>query len=210
MNLYEIDRIAVHGASRLHRLPAGWKLLGVAAVIALVLAMPWWPLHVGVLAAVLLLAVSARLPMPVLLGLTAYPLIFLAILFFSMDGLTPAGAVRLALPVLAITATIITLLLTTSFPALFNALGRVLPAVLVAALFFTYRALFILATGLTNMHTAIHLRGGMSWKHPVRSLRNLGMGLGHLLVHVIETSQRMADNLAIRGFKNRVYTLGKW
>ena len=208
MHLYEIDRAAVSGTGPLHRLPAGVKLLLLAVLIALLLSVRSLPLHAGVLLGLLLLALLARVPLVLMLELTAYPLIFLAIIFFSIDGLTLPAALGLAARVLAITAAVILLLLTTSFPALFAALGRVLPGALVAALFFTYRALFILAVSLANIRTALRLRGGLDWRHPLRSLTNLGKALGHLLVDVVEMSQRMADGLTLRGFQHRIYSSG--
>lgn len=206
MNIYLIDQIAVTGKSWLHRLPAWSKLLALVAIIAVALAMPRIPVLTGLLALVLVLALSARLPFAVLLPLTLYPVLFLAILFFSVRDLTLAAGLVVGLRVLAITASVIVLLLTTSYPAIFDALGHVLPAVLVAALFFTYRSLFILATSFTDLRTAMHLRGGVSWRHPIKTLRNLGMALAHLLVHAIETSERVADSLRIRGFRNRIYS----
>jgi biotin transport system permease protein len=211
MNIYDIDRISVLGTSLLHRLPAWVKMLALAALITVVLSLPSLPVHAGILLAMIVLALLARVPMGLMLGLTAYPLIFLIIIFFSVEDLTLAIALGLSVRVLAITAGVILLLLTTSYPAIFAGLGRVLPAPLVAALFFTYRSLFILAVSLSNMRTALHLRGGLEWKkHPLLALRNLGLGLGHLLVHAIEISQRMADSLTVRGFHNRIYTLGRF
>jgi len=209
MNIHDIDRVSVMGRSWLHRLPAWTKLLALAAVIALVLIIPALSLHAAVLLAMLALAATARLPMGMMLGLTAYPLIFLALIGLSIEGLTPGMALALSARVLALTAAVVLLLLTTSYPAIFAALGRVLPAPLVAALFFTYRSLFILSVCLANVRTALHLRGGMHWRHPYRAIRNLGLGLGHWLVHAIEISQRMADSLTVRGFQNRIYTPGR-
>lgn len=209
MDLYRIDFVAVTGRGALHCLPAWAKLLGLAAVIAVVLAVPSWPLHAGLFAGLLLLAVLARVPLGLLLGLTAYPLIFLAFLAFSIEGLTVWVAVALAARVLAITAAVVLLILTTSFPALFSTLGRVLPGSLTAAFFFTYRALFILSVCLTHARTALHLRGGLNWRRPLHSLSNLGRVLAHVVVHAIETSQRVADNLTVRGYADRIYDLGR-
>lgn len=209
MDLYEIDRIAVAGRSWVHRLSATVKLLALLAIIITVLAIPSLPLHAAIALGVLLLAVSARVPMPTMLGLTGYPLLFLAVIFISIEQLTVMMVVVMTVRVLAITASVILLILTTSFPALFGALGRVLPDAFVAALFFTYRAFFILSTCIINVRTAIHLRGGMSWRRPLRSLTTLGRALAHVLGHAIETSQRVAENLTVRGYNNRIYYLGR-
>lgn len=127
MDLYELDYLAVSGQSWLHRLPAGVKLLALAGVLAVVLSIHSLPLYAGVLAVVLLLAASARLPLLTLIALTLYPLVFLAMLMISIEHLTVLSAATLAMRVLASTASIILVLLTTSYPAIFGALGRVLP-----------------------------------------------------------------------------------
>ncbi|MHB9131407.1 MAG: energy-coupling factor transporter transmembrane component T family protein [Armatimonadota bacterium] len=209
MDLYYVDYLAVSGRSWLHRLPAGVKLISLLVIIAGVLALHTLPVYVAVLGGVLLFAVSARLPLRTYLALSSYPLVFLLIMFFSADQLTVRSVLTLAVRVLALTASVVLVLLTTSYPAIFAVLGRVLPSGLVAALFFTYRALFILSTCLINVKTALHLRGGMNWRHPMVSLKNLGNGLAHVLIHAIEMSQRVAESLVVRGFNNRIYSLGR-
>lgn len=209
MDLYAIDYLAVSGRSWLHRLPAGIKLILLALIIAVLLVFQTLPVALAALGAVLLLALSARVRLRTLFPLALYPLIFLLVLFFSVQHLTLLIVLNTVARVLAITMSIVLVLLTTSFPALFGALGRVLPGSLVTALFFTYRAIFILSTSFVNMQTALHLRGGINWRHPRASLRNLGMALAHVLVHAIEMSQRMAEVLTVRGFQNRIYALGR-
>lgn len=209
MDIFYLDYVAVSGTSGLHRAPAWAKLLALAAMIALLLAASSLYLYAGVLLLCLVLAASARLSLPAYLGLTAYPLLFLALLLFSIDGLTWRVALGLGLRVLAISGGVLLLLFTTSYPAIFAALGRVLPGPLVAALFFTYRSLFILYSSLTNVRTALHLRGGIDWRHPLATLRNIGTALAHLLVHAIEMSQRMAESLTVRGFQQRISHLGR-
>jgi biotin transport system permease protein len=209
VDLYYLDYLAVAGHSWLHRVPAVIKLLALAALLGVVLSLPLLTVSAGVFVGVLLLAMSARLPMLTVLTLAAYPLIFLVLLFLSIERPSWLMLLGMALRVVAITASVIVVLLTTSYPAIFSILGRVLPAPLVAALFFTYRALFILSVSLTNVRTALHLRGGVNWRRPRASLINIGTALAHLLVHAIEMSQRMADSLIVRGFHNRIYTLGR-
>ncbi len=207
MNLYHIDYLAVSGTSGLHRTPAGVKLCVLAGVIAVLLTWRTVPVAFSTLGALWLLAAFEDLPLRTLLALVSYPLVFLAVLLISVQHLTVAGALPLVLRVLALTSAVVLLLLTTTYPAIFSALGRVLPSGLVTALFFTYRALFILSGSLDNARTALHLRAGLSWRHPAATLRNLGTALAHVLVEAIELSQRMAENLTVRGFDNRIYTL---
>ena len=208
MDLYAIDYVSVSGRSWLHRLPAGAKMVALVLLLAVLLPTRVATVPAAALAGLVLLAWSARIPMRLFLLLMLYPLLFLAVLMASLSAVSAPAVMLVMARVLAITAAVVLFLLTTSFPALFALLGRVLPGFLVAALFFTYRSLFLIARGVANVRTALHLRGGVDWRHPIASLRNLGMALGHLLVHVIDSAERMADSLRVRGFANRIYFLG--
>lgn len=54
--------IAVPGSSWLHRLPAGWKVGGLAVATVAMYLLGTWPLAMGALAASLLVLASARVP----------------------------------------------------------------------------------------------------------------------------------------------------
>ena len=209
MDIYSVDYLAVSGHSWLHRLPARVKLIALAIIIAVVLAMHLLVVSAAVLAGMLLLAVSARLPLRIVIALICYPLVFIVLLVLSLQHATVWMLVPLVTRVLALTASVILVLLTTSYPAIFNALGHVLPGGFVTALFFTYRSLFIIGGSIANVQTALHLRGGISWRRPITSLKNYGAALAHVLIYAIELSQRVAENLTVRGFQNRIYSLRK-
>ncbi|MEN6370699.1 MAG: energy-coupling factor transporter transmembrane component T [Armatimonadota bacterium] len=207
MDVYYIDYISVSGASWLHKAPAGLKMVVAAVMIGVLLWLRYIWILSAIFAAVVVIALSARLPIKLLAVLALYPLFFLIIVFLSTAGLNVYSVSMLMLRVLSITEIVILFLLTTSYPTVFGVLGRVLPGVLVAALFFTYRSIFVISQSLSDISIALHLRGGIDWKHPGPSLGNLGRVLGHLLVDTIDSSERKADSLRIRGFVNRVYYL---
>jgi len=207
MNLYAIDYAAISGASWLHRLPAGAKLVALVVIIGWLLPLELVPVAALVFVAELGVAVSARLPLRIFLAFTVYPLFFLALLFFSTGDLTPAAVLALLFRVLDITAATLCLFFSTSYTAIFAAISRIMPSFLVAALFYTYRSIFVIADSITDARTALHLRGGAGWRHPLVSLQNVGAAIGHFLVHAVDISQRMADGLTVRGFHNRVYFL---
>jgi len=205
MDLHYIDYVSVARKSWLHNLPAGTKMLGFVGIVALLLASTSIYIEVGVAVGILGMAIFARVPMKIFLGLALYPVFFLFVLYLSIEGETLSTALFLGFRVLAVTESAILLLLSTSFPSIFKVLGRVLPDFLVAALFFSYRSIFVLSDSMSDVQTAMHLRGGFSKKRPLWTIRHFGTAIGHFLVHSIDSSQRMADGLRLRGFKNRVY-----
>jgi energy-coupling factor transporter transmembrane protein EcfT len=200
VDLYYIDYISVTNRSFLHRTPVGVKMAALALIIAVLMISKSPTLNAAVAGCAILLALACRIPLTILVPLMLYPTLFLAILFLSARGLTLAAATLIVSRVLAITGSVVLFVLSTSYPAIFGALGRVLPGFIVAAL-------FVISDGIENVRIAMHLRGGINWRHPLSTLRNFGMALGHFLVHSIEGSRRMADSLKVRGFANRVYYL---
>ena len=182
-------------------------MLALVAIITVLLAFESISIEAGIALSILAMAVSARIPMRLYLPLILYPVVFLVILFLSIEGLTWHATGIIGLRVLALTGTVVLFLMTTSYPRIFGTLSRVLPGFLVAALFFTYRSIFLIADSVVNVRIAMHLRGGIDWKRPMATLRNFGMALGHIMIHSIDMSQRMADGLAVRGFANRIYYL---
>lgn len=208
MDLYQIDYISVSGHSWLHRVPAPAKMAALMVIIPVLLTFESVILQIGMLLFILVTAFTTRIPLKVYLPLTLYPVVFLAILFLSVEHATLRAMMMLSVRVFAITGAVILFLLTTSFPTVFGTLGRILPAFLVAALFFTYRSIFVISDSIRNTRTALWLRGGINWRHPLAMVRYFGTALGHVIVHAIDTSQRMSDALSLRGYTNRVYYLG--
>lgn len=209
MDLYYIDYVSVSGTSWLHKAPVGAKMTVVAALIGVLLWLKFIWILAALLTAVVIIALSARVPMKLFLALTLYPIVFLIVIFLSTVGLNLYSILLLLLRVLTITGAVVVFFLTTSYPTIFGALSHVLPGVLVAALFFTYRSIFVISDSLNNIRISLHLRGGIDWRRPVPSLRHFGQALGHLLVDTIDSSERKAESLRVRGFANRIYYLDK-
>jgi cobalt/nickel transport system permease protein len=92
---------------------------------------------------------------------------------------------------------------------IFCTLGRVLPSLLVTALFLTYRSVFILMKVLEETEHAIYLRGGVRWRHPLRTLINISNVFGHLLIKGIDNSEKMYEAMVLRGFQNKIHYRGE-
>ena len=200
MLIADIDRSATQEPGGwLHRTPVLLKLLGLAAVIAGAI-ISWNLVALGALAClVLALGLSARLRPRLLIGLAAYPLIFSILLSISLrPGWILTGVLLLKTFCTALTA--VSLVLSTPYPRIFAVTGRVLPQLLNDSLLMTYRCLFILGDMLGNLLTALRLRGGLSWRHPIILLRNLGDLFGSLVVMALDLSERDYEVLSLRGY----------
>ncbi len=154
--------------------------------------------------AVFVLIALARLPVLKILLLSFYPIIFALIFAFSSFNGNWAFFFAVMLKVVVASSTMLLFISTTPYPRIFGSMGRVAPVAITAALFLIYRSIFILLDTLEGLQTTIKLRGGFSWRRPVRSLSTLTRSLGYLLIKAIDTSERMYEIMELRGFEGRI------
>jgi len=207
IQLSYLDYLAVEGQSFLHRLSAGWKIIGLLLVLTgIVLLRNIFGLF---LLYGLLLAFFFACGLPLrIFSLTLYPLIF-AILFIFVSGFEIHFILLVFLKVLSGSTAVVLLLGTTPYPSLFVALERFLPSIFVTALFLTYRSVFILLKVLEETQHALYLRGGFQWSHPWRSLSNISNAFGHLIIKGIDASEKMYESMVFRGFRNKIHYRGE-
>lgn len=203
MKVTTIDTWASSDAGFLHRTPT-WAKLTVAVIVIGTVVATWEPLVLaGVAISVALIGIAGRLPMRTVLGLAAYPLLFSGVLVLTTSyGASSDWAILLKTYTSALTA--LTIGFTTPYPVLFGALGRVLPVFVNDALLMTYRSLFILADVLTNLMTAVHLRGATSWRHPVVAIRSLGFAAANLVLSTFDLAEADYEVMRLRGYQGRI------
>jgi len=207
IQLSYLDYLAVEGKSWLHRLSPKLKIIGMGFVLLGIVTLRN-PSGLLLLYVVLLsLFFISRIPLKIF-SLTFYPLIF-AFLFIFISGFQILFILLIFLKVLCGSTGVILLLATTPYPSIFLALGKVLPSLFVTALFLTYRSIFILLTVFEETQHALHLRGGLQWRHPWRSLINISNAFGHLIIQGIDASEKMYESMVLRGFKNKIHYRGE-
>jgi cobalt/nickel transport system permease protein len=207
IQLSYLDYSAVEGKSWLHRLPAAAKMIGAGVSLAGVVFLGNLPGLLGLYVVLLSLFVISRVPRAIF-SLTLYPLIF-AFLFISISGFQVRFILVIFLKVLSGSTSVVLLLATTPYPAIFRVLGKVLPTLFVTALFLTYRSVFILLDTMEETRHALYLRGGFQWQHPWRSLVNIANAFGHLILKGIDASERMYESMLLRGFEGKIHYRGE-
>jgi cobalt/nickel transport system permease protein len=207
IQLSYLDYSAVEGKSWLHRCPPAMKMIGMGLVLFCIVTFANIPGLLLLYATLLSLFFLSRIPLK-LFSLTLYPLIF-AILFVFLSGFRIYFILLIFLKVLCGSTGVILLLATTPYPLVFRVLGKFLPSLFVTALFLTYRSVFILLNVLEETEHAIHLRGGVQWRHPWRSLKNISNAFGHLLIKGIDNSEKMYEAMMLRGFKDKIHYRGE-
>jgi cobalt/nickel transport system permease protein len=211
IDVARVDHWAAHGTSLLHRASVPAKLLLLLAVVAAsVAARQPLPLAAGCL---LLVAVASAIGLPWLsIGLLSlYAAVFALLYAVSLHGgprivalillkaVTPAYAVGLVI-------------VSTPYPRIFAVLSRMLPEIVAAALFMTYRTFFILVDMMHHFGTAIRLRGGFTPGSIVRNGGNIARGIAALLVKAVERASRLYAVMAVRGYSGSMAdrAVGGW
>lgn len=207
LQLSYLDYLAVEGESFLHHLSPKLKVAGILLVLSGIVIIKSLYVIFFLYLALLSLFFLTRLPIRIFL-LTLYPIIF-AVLFIFISKLQLHFIILIFLKVLSGSTGIILLLSTTPYPSIFALLGRLLPSILVTALFFTYRSIFILMGILEETQHALYIRGGFQWRSPLRSIINISNAFGHLIIKGINSSERIYESMLLRGFKNRINYRGE-
>lgn len=201
--LAHIDYLASTGRSPWHRASALGKLLLALALLGVAVFTPSLRLLIAVHALAWALALSSRLPVRLVAVAASYPLLFAALFILGRWDGSWTTAVRLGLRPLTASLTAVWLVGTTPYPDLFAPISRVLPRSAGDGLFLTYRALFALLARTERLWRALRLRGGLSGA-PRQRLALAGEGLGTLVIHGFERSQRLYAAMLLRGHSGRV------
>ncbi len=207
--LAQIDLHANGDRSPWHAASALAKLLLAAALVALAIAAPGVRLQVALYLFAWALALTARVPLRLLVAAASTPILF-ALLFViaRWDGtwVTPA---QLVLRPLTAALTAVWLVATTPYPDLFAPISRLLPRAVADGLFVTYRALFELLARAERLFRSLRLRGAERVP-PARRLAAAGEGLGTLVLYGFERGQRLHAVMLLRGHSGRVCGCRHW
>ena len=210
MDIAALDRWAVQGTSRIHRASPLGKLAATLLFIACVAVARDVLTLVTLYMALAALVVVARLPLRRTLTIAAYPAIFAALFAFSQWNGQWAAPVVIVLKAMNAGLAMVLLIGSTPYPQLFAIIGRTLPRVVADALLMTYRSFFLLLEAMDHLITALRLRGGLLRGRPMRTIRNLSVALGVLLVRSFDLGQRLYETLMLRGYTGRFPAGGNW
>jgi len=191
-------------ASPVHRLPAGWKLLALAGLSALVFAVPTLPVVGAALTTVLLIGVAARLPAGLLVRQARAVLWWLVALFVLHALLTDVrtGTVTvLRLLTLVLAAAVVTA--TTRVTEMVAVVERVCaplrwvgvrPARIGLVIAMALRFIPLISERADRIREAQAARGGS-----VRGFRGLTTTVVPLLVQVLQLAHTVSEALDARG-----------
>ncbi len=199
IDVARIDHWAASGSGPLHRASPVAKVIFLLLVVsAAVISKNPYSLMVGYSVLVIVAAVSG-LPWPRVMVLSWYAAVFALLFSLSIRG---GFWIRALFIVKAITPScaMLMLIVSTPYPRIFSLISSVLPEMLAAGLFMTYRALFILLDMMDNFAAAIRLRGGFSPGSLYKNSANISKGIAMLLVRAVERASRIYAVMVVRGY----------
>ncbi len=202
--IYYIDYLANFHPNIIRRAKASYKLIFTAVLIAGIVTSRniYWLL--GVYIFILFLIFLMKLPVFKIWLFSLYPLIFTSVFIFaSFSGFK--DALVIVLKVNSISSAIIFLIATTSYPKIFHVLGYFLPELIAAALYLTYRAIFIFLDLAGDLKDSFFLRGALSRRRPIKSLQDLAAIFGFMFVRALDLSEKMANAMRLRGFSGKIH-----
>jgi energy-coupling factor transporter transmembrane protein EcfT len=210
LDLALVDFWASSERSVWHRASAIAKLFLLATLVGASISSSSLVFLSGLYALAVSLVLSARLPLVPSLALSAYPALF-SLLFVASrwDGTWTTPLVYF-LRALTGGLAAVWLVGSTPYPDLFAPVSRVLPRLVGDALFLSYRAFFTLMRKLIHLAVALRLRGGVGRGGATRTLKNVGQGLGTLVLFSAERSRRVYAVMALRGHSGRVCGCRHW
>lgn len=199
----QIDHLACSGRTPWHRASALGKLLLALLLVMLAVFVGDWRVLAALLATVVALVVSARVPWRLLLAAMTTPLLFAALFLLAHWGATVTTIAALAMRPVIASVTALWLVGTTPYPDLFAPLSRVLPRVVGDSLFLTYRAVFALLARIERLSRAMFLRGALTGALPQRASR-MGEAVGTVVLSGFDRSQRLYQAMLLRGHSGRI------
>lgn len=207
IDVARIDYWAASGTGPLHRSSTVAKalLFGMVVSAAVISRQPFALVACYIL--LVLVAIMSKLPWIRIVVLSGYASLFA--LLYSLSVRT-GSFTRLLIVMKAITPALAMLMLivSTPYPRIFSLLSRILPEVLAAALFMTYRTLFILLDMMDNFVAAIRLRGGFSPGSLYKNSSNISRGIAMLLVRSVENASRLHAVMVVRGYNGSMADRG--
>ncbi len=199
MDVTKIDHWAASGTGPLHRSsPVAKFIFLVFVVTAAVMSKNPYPLIAGY-GTLIIVAIMSGLPWFSVIVLSWYAALFAVLYSFSIRG---GVWLHILFIVKAITPScaMLMLIVSTPYPRIFSLLSLVLPEIIAAGLFMTYRTLFILLDMMDNFAAAIRIRGGFSPGSLYKNGANISRGIAMLLVRAVERASRIYAVMVVRGY----------
>jgi len=136
--------------------------------------------------------------------LASYPGIFALLFAFASWNGSWMFSLLIILKAISASLCMVFIIVTTSYPKIFATLKPFMPRLIFDAILLTYRSIIILMELLSNLFSALRIRGGIHNSSYLRRLKNLSSGLALLVIHGFDLSHNYYGILNIRGYNGKI------
>lgn len=204
MDIGTLDYYANFGNSFIHRTSAGFKVVFAFFLIASIIITKSIIILAGMYVLLLGLVINSGVPALKVLALASYPGIFALIFAFASWNGNWVFSALIILKALSASLCMVLIIVTTSYPKVFSVLKPLMPRLIFDALLLTYRSLILLMGLLSDLFSALTIRGGFDSPGYLRRLKNLSSGMALLVVRGFDLSQNFYGILNIRGYEGKI------
>jgi len=201
IKISHIDYIATFGDTFLHKITAKAKLIDALIIVIATFSAQYNMTLIIMYCLMMLYLTFSSFPKKKFLAISFYPIIFLLFFLFSYENLSEDTAIRLIFRVLCISSTFTFVILSTPFIQIFKVLNKILPDFIINTLFNTYRSLFVISEILSNLLVSLRIRGDLTPKKPIYSLKVIGNLVGFFVIKSLEKGENMYEAIKLRGYK---------
>lgn len=210
IDVARIDYWASSGSGVFHKASVPAKLCFVMMIVAAaVVSRSAAALGLGY--AILLITASlAGLPAKRIAPLSFYAAIFAALYGLSLRGVAASVYLLVILKAITPALSVLMLISSTPYPRIYSLAAAILPEMLAAGLFMTYRSFFILLDLMNNFVVALRLRAGIGRGRIFRTVLAIPRGIAMLLVSAVERSSRLYAVMTVRGYSGSMAEKERW
>lgn len=204
MDIGTLDYYANFGSSFIHKASAGFKVVFAFSLIASIIVTKSIVILAGIYVLLLGFVIMSGAPVLKVVLLALYPGIFALVFAFASWNGNWMFSVLIIFKAISASLCMILIIVTTSYPKVFAALKPLMPRLIFDAFLLTYRSIILLMELLSNLLTALSIRGGFYTPSYFRRLKNLSSGIALLVIRGFDLSHNYYDVLNIRGYEGKI------
>lgn len=204
MDIGTLDYYANFGSSFIHKATAGFKVVFAFSLIASIIVTKSIIILASIYILLLGLVLLSGVPALKVVLLALYPGIFALVFAFASWNGNWMFSLLIILKAVSASLCMVLIIVTTSYPKVFATLKPLMPRLIFDAFLLTYRSIILLMELLSNLSSALSVRGGFDAPRYMRRLKNLSSGIALLVIRGFDLSHNYYGVLDIRGYEGKI------
>ncbi len=210
MDLAYIDYVSNNENTWLNKSSVLSKVIMAVLITVTMIMIGDWVKAAAILTVVLILTRFTGMSFKRVLYFLLYPFLFSLPFAVIKSSYSISGGLLIVLKSLGIAAGLLVVIASTPYTQLFSMMRLFLPDIVVDAMFFTYRTIFILADKIRSTLSMLRLRGGLRPTNLFFYLKSMAGTLGMLIINTFDMAERMYNIYTLRGYEGELQTGLVW